>query len=31
MAEAKVALISGAAGAIGGVTARKFATEGPCF
>src|SRR4029078_13426570 len=28
MAEAKVALISGAAGGIGGATARKFAAEG---
>ncbi|MGE0241936.1 MAG: SDR family NAD(P)-dependent oxidoreductase, partial [Parvibaculaceae bacterium] len=28
MAEAKVALISGAAGGIGGATARKFAGEG---
>jgi NAD(P)-dependent dehydrogenase (short-subunit alcohol dehydrogenase family) len=28
MAEAKVALISGAAGGIGGATARKFASEG---
>jgi NADP-dependent 3-hydroxy acid dehydrogenase YdfG len=28
MAEPKVALISGAAGGIGGATARKFAAEG---